>query len=145
MAQIRCDVPRLVIEQWRKPQMVAVAHSQPPEPSGPHVPQLHFGSGVSGTTGTTVQAGSWTGELPPIGMLLNASHSVELGHRMEQVAKVSLRLAPPNLLSPRNSHPPLPARPPSVVDSRRRRVGVIPGCVLLPSRTPVGQRGRDGR
>ena len=109
MAQIRCDVPRLVIEQWRKPQMVAGAHSQPREPSGPHVPQLHFGSGVSRTTGTTVQAGSWTGELPPIGMLLNPSHSVELGRQMEQVAKV------------------------------------IPGCVLLPSSTPVGQRGPDGR
>jgi hypothetical protein len=85
--------------------MVAVAYSQPPEPSGPHTLHLHFGSGVSGTTGTTRAGGILDGRASPHRDATQRLPLGELGHQMEQVAKVSVRLAPPKQLSPRNSHP----------------------------------------
>ena len=95
MTQSPCDVPKLAIEQLRRPQIVAVGYSRPPEPSGPHVPHVHLHfSSAANTTSTTMQAGAWFGMLPPL-VVLHDSHSGEIGYRLEQVATISVRVAPP--------------------------------------------------
>lgn len=95
MTQIPCDMPRMVLEELRKPPIVSVGYSRPPESSGPHLPHphLHFSS-AAGTTSTTMQAGASIGALPPL-VLLHDSHSGEIGYGLELVAKISVRLAPP--------------------------------------------------